>query len=90
VDALAERAHTELPEELKPHPDCLHFHEQHVAVIINGKKKMSKLSLHIADNIHGPALEGYLMEKEGWTQHTCENILWMSFQIAFNKLVSDQ
>jgi hypothetical protein len=51
--------HHELPDELKPRHDALHFHEQQISVVISHKKVTSRLPLHIANMIHGPALRTY-------------------------------
>jgi hypothetical protein len=38
TDTLAERAHTELPNELKTRHDAPYFPEQHISVVISQKK----------------------------------------------------
>jgi hypothetical protein len=64
MDTLAERTQTELPDELKPRHDALHFPEQHISVVISQKKVTSRLPLHIASMIRGPDLRTYRTQKE--------------------------
>jgi hypothetical protein len=90
TDTLAERAHIELPDELKPRHDALRFTEQQHSVVISQKKVTSRLPLHITNMIHGPALRTYTTQKEGWSSYTYESIAWESFTTAFNKLTSAQ
>jgi hypothetical protein len=56
---LAERAQTELPDDLKPRHDALHFPEQQIYVVISHKKVTSRLPLHITNMIHGPDIRTY-------------------------------
>jgi hypothetical protein len=63
TDTLAESAQTELPDELKLRHDALHFPEPHIYVVISQKKFTSRLPLHIANIIHGPALRTYTTQK---------------------------
>jgi hypothetical protein len=90
MDTLAERAQTELPDELKPGHDVFHFPEQHIYVVISQKKFISRLPLHIANMIHGSALHTYITQKKGWPPYTYESIAWESFTTAFNELTSAQ
>jgi hypothetical protein len=87
-DTLAERSQAELPDELKPRHDTRHFPEQQIYVVISHKKVTSRLSLYIANMIHGPALRTYTTPKEGWSSYTYEHVAWESFLTAFNKLCS--
>jgi hypothetical protein len=66
TDTLAERAHTELPDELKPRHDALQFPEKHISVVISQNKVTSRLPLHITNMIYGPALCTCTSQKEGW------------------------
>jgi hypothetical protein len=90
MDTLAERAQTELPDELKPIHDAIHFPEQHISVVISQKKVTPLIPLHIANMIHGPALRTYITQKEGCPPYTYESIAWESFVTVFNKLTSAQ
>jgi hypothetical protein len=78
ADKLVERAQIKLSGDLKPRPGCLQFLEQQ-------KNASSKRPVHIANVIHGPILEAYLMGKEGWTRNKFNEIAWNSFKIAFDK-----
>lgn len=90
TDALAERSQTELPDELKPRHDALHFPEQHISVVIYHKKVTYHLPLHISNMSHGPTLHMYTMRKEQWSPYTYDSTAWDSFATAFNKLTSAQ
>jgi hypothetical protein len=62
---LAERAQTDILDELIPRHDALHFPEQQISVVVSHKKFTSRLPLHISTTIHGPTLRMYTFHKEG-------------------------
>jgi hypothetical protein len=64
--ALASKAQTSLPTNMKPRPDCLHFPEQQISIVIQQRKFTCRLPYHIVNAIHGPKLTNYLSEKEKW------------------------
>jgi hypothetical protein len=88
MDALADKAQTPLPTYTDPRPDCLHFPEQQISIVIQQRKVTSRLPYHISNAIHGPELTKYLSEKEKWTPLVYRSIVWDSFNIAFNKLTT--
>jgi hypothetical protein len=88
TDALARKAQTLLPPEMKPRSDCLHFPEQQISIVIQRNKVTSRLPYHIANVIHGPTITNYLSEKEKWTPLVFNSVSWDSFKIAFNKLTT--
>jgi hypothetical protein len=59
TDTIADRAHTDPPDELKPRHDALHCPEQHILVVISHRKVASRLPLHISNMIHVPNLRTY-------------------------------
>jgi hypothetical protein len=90
MDTLTERAHTELPFDLKLRHDTLNFPEQQISVFFAQKKVTSHLPLHIFNMIHGPTLRTNMMHTEIWSLHICESIAWESLATSFNKLTSAQ
>jgi hypothetical protein len=66
TDKLAERAQMELPSDLRPRPDALHFPEQQIYVVVAQKKVTSRPHpLNISNMIHGSILRILMMQKEG-------------------------
>jgi hypothetical protein len=88
TDRLAGKAHANLPPEYKSRRDCLHFPEQNISIVLDGKKVTSRITRHVARSIHHPSLEHYLCEKEEWNDCTWNEIAWPLFKIAFNKIPS--
>jgi hypothetical protein len=90
TDTLAKHAQIELPTDMKPQHDLLHFPEKQILIVISQKKVTSRLPLHISNMIHGPPLRLYMMQQEGWSPDTLDTIAWNSFAITFNKLTPAQ
>jgi hypothetical protein len=87
---LAERAQSELPSDMKPRHNALHFPEQQISIVLRQCKVTSKLPFHISNAIHGPPLQEYMIQKENWAPLVFESIAWEYLSIAFNKLASAQ
>jgi hypothetical protein len=68
--------------------DCLHYLEQKISLVFDGKKVTSRITINVAHGIHHPLLKKYLLEKESWKKCTWNEIAWPSFNIAFNKIPS--
>jgi hypothetical protein len=90
TDGLATLAQTALPPDTRPRPDCLHFHEQKISIVIRYNKVTSQLPYHVYNAIHGPKLTKYLIDKESWPMPVYNSIAWDSLKIAFNKLTARQ
>jgi hypothetical protein len=88
TDGLETLAQTALPPDMRPHPDCLHFPEQQIYIVIRHNKVTSHLPYHISNAIHGPKLTKYLIDKENWPMSLYNSIAWDSLKIAFNKLTT--
>jgi hypothetical protein len=88
TDALDGKAQSSLPTDMKPRPDCHHFPEQQISIVIQQRKVTSCLPYHIANAIRGPKLTKYLSEKGKWTPLVYRPIAWDSFNIDFNKLTT--
>jgi hypothetical protein len=86
ADSLAGKAQTNLPTDMKPLPDCLHFPAQQISVITQQRRVTSHLPHHISNAIHGPKLTEHVLSKDSWTTAVFQSIDWDSLQIAFNKL----
>jgi hypothetical protein len=74
TDKLAGNAHTNLPLDFKAQHDCLHFPEQDISLVLDGKKVKSRITMHVAHIIHYPSLKQYLIEKEEWNECTWKEI----------------
>jgi hypothetical protein len=64
TDRLAGNVHINLPNEYNAQQDCLHFPEQNIYLVLDGKKATSKNTRNVAYSIHKPELKQYLCEKE--------------------------
>jgi hypothetical protein len=76
TDQLAGKAHANLPPGYKARHNCLHFPEQNISIVFDGKKVTSIMKIHVAHIIHHPSLEQYLREKEEWNYCTWNEIAW--------------
>jgi hypothetical protein len=70
ADRLAGKVHANIPAEYKAHHDCLHFPEQNISLVLDGKKLTSRITRSVAHIIHQPPLEQYLREKECSNEYT--------------------
>jgi hypothetical protein len=52
IDQLAGKAHANLPPGNKARHDFLHFPEQNISLVLDGKKVTSRIKLNVAHNIH--------------------------------------
>jgi hypothetical protein len=88
TDGLASLDQTALPPDMRPRPNCLHFSEQQISIVVWHNKVTSRLPYHISTAMHGPKLTKYLTDKENCPISVYNSIAWDSLKITFNKLTT--